>query len=542
MSHRVAIYARYSTDLQSECSLEDQVRMCRQYAKRHGWKVTAVYQDAAVSGRILDRKGYMDLLCALDNNQFDIVLAEAIDRISRDQEDLHNLRKRLIYHSVELHTCDVGKASSLEFGLKGLIAEQYSEDLALKTHRGLVGRVLKGKSGGGRCYGYATVKGFIGDRKIVSDQAKVVRRIFEEYASGVPPKKIVWKLNEMGIPSPRGGTWISSTLVGNAAGGTGILNNMLYIGKLVWNRHHSLKDPVTRRKIYRLNPQSEWKHADVPHLRIVPQELWDRVQEMKKKLRSRMGGLAKRDGYRLLGRPKFVLSGLVKCGLCGGNYISHNKGMLRCSNHIQRNTCTNNVGVNRIDLENRVLDSLKQNLLQEKHFHNFMREFKVAVQELSAGMVDKKKAKEKQLSEVTKKIENIVRSVEDGNAYSSLVSRLGELEDKKEALWKEIAALSKKRPDFPLDMAATYSQKVFDLTDTLQGDNDDGGAREMVRDMIEQVTIHIGEGRDYKVHIRGNIAEAYKASEPQGFENAEEIKGWVQSVAGVGFEPTTFRL
>ena len=118
-----------------------------------------------------------------------------------------------------------------------------------------------------------------------------------------------------------------------------MLNNKLYIGIRVWNRHHALKNPNTRKKVYRVNPKSEWTSDSVSHLRIVPQELWDRVQKLKKKLRARMGALEKRKGYRLTGRPKFLLSGLVKCGECGGNYISHNGGKLRCSNHIQRHTC-----------------------------------------------------------------------------------------------------------------------------------------------------------------------------------------------------------
>ncbi len=79
-------------------------------------------------------------------------------------------------------------------------------------------------------------------------------------------------LNNEGIPGPRG-TWGASTIYGNHQRGTGILNNELYIGRLVWNRQRFIKDPNTGKRQARPNPQEEWVVEDVPDLRIVSDDL-----------------------------------------------------------------------------------------------------------------------------------------------------------------------------------------------------------------------------------------------------------------------------
>jgi hypothetical protein len=119
----------------------------------------------------------------------------------------------------------------------------FLKDLAQKTRRGLEGRVRQGRSGGGLCFGYDVVRAVdasgepvAGGRTINEAEAAVVRRIFAEYAQGRPPRAIARGLNADRIPGPFGGTWGPSTINGNAGRGTGILNNALYLGRLVWNR------------------------------------------------------------------------------------------------------------------------------------------------------------------------------------------------------------------------------------------------------------------------------------------------------------------
>ena len=92
-----------------------------------------------------------------------------------------------------------------------------------------------------------------GERRINAQEAAIVRRIFEDYAAGVSPRSIAKRLNAEGVSGPLGGTWGPSTIHGNRQRGTGILNNELYIGRLVWNRLRYVKDPKTGRRVSRLN-------------------------------------------------------------------------------------------------------------------------------------------------------------------------------------------------------------------------------------------------------------------------------------------------
>ena len=80
-----------------------------------------------------------------------------------------------------------------------------------------------------------------GDREINEGEAAVVRRIFRAYLDGKSPNKIADMLNREGVPGPRGGLWDKSTIHGNPKRGTGILNNELYIGQMVWNRQTFLR-------------------------------------------------------------------------------------------------------------------------------------------------------------------------------------------------------------------------------------------------------------------------------------------------------------
>ena len=119
----------------------------------------------------------------------------------------------------------------------------FLKDLADKTRRGIRGRVELGKSGGGLCYGYQVRRvislgdpAATGDREIVQVQAEVIRRIFRDYAAGVSPKALTKRLNGERCSGPNGKPWNPSTIHGNPARGTGILNNELYVGRLVWNR------------------------------------------------------------------------------------------------------------------------------------------------------------------------------------------------------------------------------------------------------------------------------------------------------------------
>lgn len=277
---KVAIYARYSSDNQRDASIADQLRICRAHAEKQGWQIIEEYTDHAISGASLLRPGIQALIADATRGRFQIVLAEAMDRLSRDQQDIASLYKRMSYSDVKIVTLSEGEVSHLHVGLKGTMNALFLQDLADKTRRGQRGRVEAGKSGGGNSYGYDVVKKFDGngepirgDRTINEVQANVVRRIFRDYAAGKSAKTIAVALNKEGVPSPSGGEWGFSTINGNPKRGTGILNNEMYVGKLVWNRQRFVKDPDTGKRQARPNPESEWVIQVAPELCIIEDDL-----------------------------------------------------------------------------------------------------------------------------------------------------------------------------------------------------------------------------------------------------------------------------
>ena len=271
----VALYARYSSELQRDASIEDQLRLCRERAEREGWRIADSYSDRSISGASLLRPGIQALMEDGQRQRFDIVLSEALDRISRDQEEIAGVYKRLTFAGVRMVTLSEGDITELHIGLKGTMGALYIKDLADKTRRGLRGRVEDGKSGGGNSYGYRVVHEtgddgelIRGGRTIDPEQAAVVNRIFTEYAAGRSPREIAHRFNAEGIAGPRGTGWGPSTIHGSVKRCNGILNNELYIGRIVWNRQRFIKDPDTGKRVSRPNPEEEWITRDVPELRI----------------------------------------------------------------------------------------------------------------------------------------------------------------------------------------------------------------------------------------------------------------------------------
>jgi len=288
---RVAIYARYSSDLQNPTSIEDQVRLCRQHANRQGnWTVVKVFEDVAISGATRGCPVFEALQTFVEEGNCDIVLFEHLDRLARDLEMLMLFYKKARHADVEMHQLNRGKLGIFDIGILGTFAQLFLEELSHKTRRGLIGRAEAGKNTGGRAYGYRSValperngKSDGSVMQIEPDEADIVRRIFTEYAAGKSPRQIAADLNAAAVPAPRGrgagsGHWKANTIYGHRALGTGILNNELYIGRHIWNRQRYSKHPETGRRISKPNPPEEWLITDKPDLRIIDDALWDRVK------------------------------------------------------------------------------------------------------------------------------------------------------------------------------------------------------------------------------------------------------------------------
>ncbi|MBT3022027.1 MAG: recombinase family protein [Candidatus Thiodiazotropha sp. (ex Lucina aurantia)] len=554
---RAAIYARYSSDLQNDASIEDQIRLCSERATAEDWTIQNCYTDAGISGASLMRPGIQSLMQAAMNGEFDVLLCEALDRLSRDQEDIAGIYKRMEFAGVKIITLSEGEISTLHIGLKGTMNAMFLKDLADKTRRGLRGKVENGKSGGGLAYGYKVVKKFDasgeaikGYREIDEDQAKVICRIFSEYANdNKSPKAIASDLNDEGIPCPSGKAWGQSTIYGNRRRGTGIINNELYIGQLVWNRQRFLKDPRTGKRVARPNPESEWIRQDVPELRIVPQELWDAVKARQKALDALTGHLGAKK------RPKYLLSGLLKCGVCGGGFAKINSERYGCASARNKgeSVCNNKITVKRDYLEGKVLDALQTHLMRPALVELFCREYTKHMNEMIAAQHAEVKQHKSNMAKLAKEKQNIIEAIKRGidpdlvkDELEALKAREADLEAKLEVSGHE------PKPFIHPAMASRYHAEVKALTHALK-ESQAGQAAEHIRTLIEKVVLSPKADEDalqidlygdlagiLTIATEGNTMSGNEKRPVDGTANGSAIyRPSVQMVAGAGFEPTT---
>ena len=407
---RAVIYARYSSDLQREASIEDQFALCRGYAEPRGWNILQEYSDRAASGSSRFRPGYQELLAAARRRDFDVVLAEALDRLSRDQEDVAALFKTLTFYGVQLVTVADGVISELHVGLKGTMNALFLKDLSAKTHRGMRGRIKDKRAAGGLSYGYAVkreidAKGepVRGGRTINLDEAAIVRRIFAEFAGGASPRAIAKRLNGERIPGPGGRPWQDTTIRGHSERGTGILRNELYAGRLIWNRQRFVKDPSTGKRQARRNQRSEWVVEEVPELRIVDEALWERVNSRLSAIAATPTAVAiRKSRFWERKRPRHILTGLAVCGRCGHPLAAVGQDYLRCAQADRNGLCDNRRGVRRKILEDLVLEALQKNLMHPELVAEFIRAYQAEVNAERAGEEQERSASGRRLEQVNR--------------------------------------------------------------------------------------------------------------------------------------------
>ena len=445
---RAVIYARYSSDLPSACSIEDQVRLCRTRIEAEVWSLVATYTDHAISGASRLRPGYQKLLKDARAGVFELVVAEALDRLSRDQEDTAALYKQLGFAGVRLVTLAEGEISELHVGLKGTMNALFLKDLAMKTRRGLEGRVRQGRSGGGLCYGYQTVREtdgagnpIRGGRLIDDGEAEVVLRIFREYATGRSPRQIARTLNAEGVPGPGGRPWGDTTIRGHARRGTGLLHNELYIGRLIWNRQRYIKDPHTGRRVARLNPESAWIVHQVPELRIVDDALWSTVQARLTATRESPGVVkAIAAEFWKQRRPRHLLTGLARCGRCGKPLAAVGSDYLACGAARRQGTCDNRRAIRRAVLESIILDALRSRLMQPELVGEFAEAWQQEVNRQRAGADAARQRTARELAQVERKLAGLVEAIAAGLRAATLQQTLDDLEQRRADLAQQLAA------------------------------------------------------------------------------------------------------
>ena len=323
---RTAIYARRSTDEHQQASLDVQVSEAKRFIAAKGWTLDEahIFVDDGISRtEFVKRAGLIRLLLAAEEHAFDIVVTRDETRIGGDTNRTCILIQQILDAGVALHYYFADDRVTLSdamgkflVSVRSFASELETEKLRQRTRETLMTKARSGQNAGGRCYGYDNVEVRSGDRRahveyrVNAEQAEIVREIFRRFVAGDGLRTIGKDLNERGVPAPRADrgrnrTWAPSCV-------REMLTRERYRGVLVWGKTAKVYRAGTTVRV--AGDPAKMTRIELPDLRIVDDALWNTVAAQMAanvKLSGRQGGAA--------GPPaRFLLSGLARCGLCGG--------------------------------------------------------------------------------------------------------------------------------------------------------------------------------------------------------------------------------
>lgn len=407
----VVIYARYSSERQTEQSIEGQLRECQAFADANGFTVIDTYIDRAISGKTDNRPAFQKMIADSANHQFEAVIVYRLDRFSRDRYDSAVNKRTLKKNGVKVLSAmekltDAPESIILE-GLLESMAEFYSAELSQKITRGMKENALKGKAlGGQRILGYKVDKNLY---FVVDEQtAPIVRDIFKLYNDGKTVKEICDIMNARGVKTARGGAFNKNSL-------HTILTNQKYIG-IYTTKYGAIEGGIPA---------------------IVEPELFFSVgMRMEKNKKAPAQAKAK---------INYLLTTKIFCGECGSNMIGESGTgktgkkyyYYKCTKRKLEKACTKS-NVKKDWIERLVVLHTIQNVLQDNVIEDIADRL-VALQEREAVDNATLKYLEGSLSETEKSLKNILAAIEQGIITETTKNRLTELEEQKSNIKAEIA-------------------------------------------------------------------------------------------------------
>lgn len=445
---RAAIYARYSSQHQTELSVEGQTERILEYCKKNSFEIVKEYVDRGVSAFLIEKRlDFQKLIQDAMEAKFDYVIVWSTDRFARSRLDARKYKELLREYGIKVISVSEpsieGPENILIESNQEMLAEYFAAKLARDSMRGMITKAKKGQYLGGVVpFGYEKVKlnendwGF----KVNEKEARVVRKIFEMRAEETPVQAIATYLNQMGWKTRMGKGFTNASI-------DWILSNPKYKGVYEFNN---------RRKKGRFNYyEQEVVRVDMPELAIVPPNLWQKVQKLP--------------GVRKEAKLTYLLRGKIVCGNCGysmsGSSYGGEKnfgGAYSCWNCRKRENKILRIG--RDKTETYVLDFLKSQIEEIDP---------AGITELVNRKMDTQAQKGRSsklaedLAQIEASIRNITKAVESGVYSQSLLDRLSELEHGKEQLRGEQTKLRLQQVKFSridTDQIETLLDLYKDLT------------------------------------------------------------------------------
>ncbi len=468
----VVLYLRYSSDKQTEQSIEGQQRICEQYCRQNDLTVTNIYIDRALSASkdVEKRTNFQKMIKDSEKGNFQAVVVYKLDRFSRSRYDSATYKYKLKRNGVRVISATENISNSpegiiLESVLEGM-AEFYSLELAQKVTRGMNETALKANSCGGKIpLGYK-----VENKKFVINEetAPIVREAFKRYAAGETVSTIVDDFNARGLRTDKGGLFNKNSF-------RNMFKNIRYIGT--------------------------YKYGDIKIENgmpaIIDKKLFDTVQkriELKeqgpKKTRATVDYLLSQKIF--CGHCGSLMGGEYGTGKCGKQYFYYN-----CLNKKQNHSCDKK-NAPKEWIERKVVENTV-NLLTDADIERFA---EIAVQQAKQDAQHNENFNnaKRELENTEKSIANLLTLVERGSQSEQLFARLQELEQIKKTNIKNFALA--KTEIIQLDK----EQIVHFLEKFTQGDINDETYRKRIIDMfVNSVTVWDEPDGYFKITIAFNL-------------------------------------
>ncbi len=489
------IYARKSTeqhDVSEDAkSVTRQIEHASGFATANGWHVGEVFQDDAISGaEFLKRPGLMRLLDAIGQTPrpFDVLVIMEKARLGREVGDTAATIKRIVRAGVKIVSYLDKKELRFETAQErmvehvlGIVDEMERERASQRTFDAMLRKARAGHVTGGKVFGYDNVRaadnGHV-ERRINPEEAAVVKRIYEMYASGFGAKRIAHRLNEERAPSPVSRRAARGWCAGSVKE---VLRRPLYRGEIIWGKQIK-RDGFGMRKPHPRD-ERDWIRLPAPGLRIIDPDLAARVDRRAAAMRAAY--LRNNDGT-LWGRPinatvsKYLLMGFARCAVCGGAFTvrsrSHGTGRLllyRCITNTQkgRAICPNDLQMRLRDADAAVLAAVEHQVLRREVVEAVL-DGAVKAMAGDTGGSTRRAHLEAQLKRAGKELDNLIAIAASGAGEAkTIVAAIKEREAEQARLTRALAELDAVEKLPRLDRArlgATIKQRLADYSGLLR--------------------------------------------------------------------------
>lgn len=452
MSLRAAIYARKSTD-DSDRNAEarstaHQREQCTALIVRQGWTLDEahVYVDEATSGAVFNRPGLLRFMEAVKSathskpRPFDVLVMYAEDRLGRDVVETGYLTKQIVDSGVRLFFADgterkLGNSTdALLMAISNFGAAFERERASARVRDKMFAKAKAGHATGRSAFGYESVAvNGHKELRVNAAKAEIVRRIFDWCQEGFGIARIAFKLNEQYGGSQAGSLDgnLDKGLDWSATSVRDILTNPIYVGEVVFGRtRYEIRDGVQKKLRV---PEGEWVRVSHPELRIVPDALWQAVQARKA---TTFATYLRTPTGRLTGKPersalasKYLLAGMLRCGICGGSLVSVKVGTRAsyvCWRHKSKgpSACTNNRMVPMHALHETFIETFKSDILTTDRLERVVCDLARSDEGGAERAAEIRLALETELKKVETKLTNLAAAVAEAGEVVTLVKAI----------------------------------------------------------------------------------------------------------------------